>query len=126
MAENHITIQLNQTDLSELANVVNGGEESHDLPGHINGQPITVRFRAEDESEDTETFATVVLVYRTHGEAADSLQEKLVDLLPYNDEVMFLSVNDGVTASALNLGADPSLWANSDFMEPTTTTTKEG
>lgn len=113
MAETHITVQLNQTDLGELANVVNGDEESHDLPGHINGQPAIVRFRAEEpDSADEPEFATVVLVYRTHGEAADSVQEKLVDLLPYNDEVMFLSVNDGVTASALELGADPSLWAD--------------
>lgn len=67
-----------------------------------------------NEDGTTGEFVTVVLVYRTHGEAADSVHEKLVSELPYGDEIMFLSVNDGVTESALALGADQSSWAYDD------------
>lgn len=61
MAEDHVTILLNSADLEELANVVSGDEDSHDLPGSINGQSITVRFRAEEDEGDEEDEPTYTI-----------------------------------------------------------------
>lgn len=47
MADNHVTVEINRTDVDQLLAVLRGDEESLDLPGHINGQPLKVRFRAE-------------------------------------------------------------------------------
>lgn len=52
MAENHVTVTVSSEDVRQIAERVVNDDDTLDMQGHINGQPVTVRFRPWEPDED--------------------------------------------------------------------------